>query len=403
MKQLNLKHDFPILNQKINGKPLVYLDSAATTQKPQVVIDTMVEYYKSSNSNVHRGVHFLSERATDSFEAVRSSLHRYINTAHEHEIIFTKGTTDSVNLVAHGFRSLLNPGDEILVSELEHHSNLVPWQMLAQVSGAKLTFIPMLQSGELDISMLDSLINAKTKIVAFNHISNALGTVNPVKKIISAAHTVGACVFIDGAQAFPHMAINVQELDVDFYAGSAHKMYGPAGVGLLYGKSEWLEKLPPYQGGGEMIAEVKLKESTYAGLPHKFEAGTPNIEGVIGWGAAIKWIEDIGIENIRMHEDDLLSYARGLLAEIPDVIFYGTAKERAAVISFGIKGSHPYDVGVLLDQMGIAVRTGHHCAQPIMTSLKIPGTVRISLAAYTSKEDIDMFIVALEKTISLLN
>ena len=403
MKQLNLKHDFPILNQKINGKPLVYLDSAATTQKPQVVIDAMVEYYKSSNSNVHRGVHFLSERATDSFEAVRYSLHRYINTAHEHEIIFTKGTTDSVNLVAHGFRSLLNPGDEILVSELEHHSNLVPWQMLAQVSGAKLTFIPMLQSGELDISMLDSLINAKTKIVAFNHISNALGTVNPVKKIISAAHTVGACVFIDGAQAFPHMAINVQELDVDFYAGSAHKMYGPAGIGLLYGKSEWLEKLPPYQGGGEMIAEVKLKESTYAGLPHKFEAGTPNIEGVIGWGAALKWIEDIGIDNIRMHEDSLLSYARGLLAKIPDVIFYGTAKERAAVISFGIKGSHPYDVGVLLDQMGIAVRTGHHCAQPIMTSLKIPGTVRISLAAYSSKEDIDMFIVALEKTISLLN
>jgi cysteine desulfurase/selenocysteine lyase len=403
MKQLNLKHDFPILNQKINGKPLVYLDSAATTQKPQVVIDTMVEYYKSSNSNVHRGVHSLSERATDSFEAVRSSLHRYINTAHEHEIIFTKGTTDSVNLVAHGFRSLINPGDEILVSELEHHSNLVPWQMLAQVSGAKLTFIPMLQSGELDISMLDSLINPKTKIVAFNHISNALGTVNPVKKIISAAHTVGACVFIDGAQAFPHTAINVQELDVDFYAGSAHKMYGPAGIGLLYGKSEWLEKLPPYQGGGEMIAEVKLKESTYAGLPHKFEAGTPNIEGVIGWGAALKWIEDIGIENIRMHEDNLLSYARGLLAEIPDVIFYGTAKEKAAVISFGIKGSHPYDVGVLLDQMGIAVRTGHHCAQPIMTSLKIPGTVRISLAAYTSKEDIDMFIVALEKTISLLN
>ena len=403
MKQLNLKHDFPILNQKINGKPLVYLDSAATTQKPQVVIDTIVEYYKSSNSNVHRGVHYLSERATDSFESVRSSLCRYINAANEHEIIFTKGTTDSVNLVAHGFRSLLKPGDEIIVSELEHHSNLVPWQMLAQMSGAKLIFIPMLPSGDLDISILDSLLNSRTKIIAFNHISNALGTVNPVKKIISAAHEVGACVFVDGAQAFPHTAINVQELDVDFYAGSAHKMYGPAGVGLLYGKSEWLEKLPPYQGGGEMIAEVKLKESTYAGLPHKFEAGTPNIEGVIGWGAAIKWIEDIGIENIKKHEDDLLTYALGLLAEMTEVIFYGTAKERAAVISFGIKGSHPYDVGVLLDQMGIAVRTGHHCAQPIMTSFKIPGTVRISLAAYTSKEDIDMFIAALKKTISLLS
>mgnify|MGYP001372093234 FL=1 len=403
MKQLNLKHDFPILNQKINGKPLVYLDSAATTQKPQVVIDTIVEYYKSSNSNVHRGVHYLSERATDSFESVRSSLCRYINAANEHEIIFTKGTTDSVNLVAHGFRSLLKPGDEIIVSELEHHSNLVPWQMLAQMSGAKLIFIPMLPSGDLDISILDSLLNSRTKIIAFNHISNALGTVNPVKKIISAAHAVGACVFVDGAQAFPHTAINVQELDVDFYAGSAHKMYGPAGVGLLYGKSEWLEKLPPYQGGGEMIAEVKLKESTYAGLPHKFEAGTPNIEGVIGWGAAIKWIEDIGIENIKKHEDDLLTYALGLLAEMTEVIFYGTAKERAAVISFGIKGSHPYDVGVLLDQMGIAVRTGHHCAQPIMTSFKIPGTVRISLAAYTSKEDIDMFIAALKKTISLLS
>ena len=403
MKQLNLKHDFPILDQKINGKPLVYLDSAATTQKPQVVIDTIVEYYKSSNSNVHRGVHSLSERATDSFEAVRSALCQYINAAHEYEIIFTKGTTDSVNLVAHGFRSLLNPGDEIIVSELEHHSNLVPWQMLAQVSGAKLVFIPMLESGELDISILDSLLNSRTKIVAFNHISNALGTVNPVKKIISAAHAVGACVFVDGAQAFPHMAINVQELDVDFYAGSAHKMYGPSGIGLLYGKSEWLEKLPPYQGGGEMIAEVKLKESTYAGLPHKFEAGTPNIEGVIGWGAALKWLEDIGIENIKKHEDDLLFYARGLLSEIPDVIFYGNAKDRAAVISFGIKGSHPYDVGVLLDQMGIAVRTGHHCAQPIMTSFKIPGTVRISLAAYTSKDDIDMFIVALKKTILILN
>ncbi len=403
MKYLKVKKDFPILNQKINGKPLIYLDSAATTQKPKVVIDEIVNYYSFSNSNVHRGVHALSERATDSFEEVRLGLCHHINAKHQHEIIFTKGTTDSVNLVAHGFRSILKPGDEIVVSELEHHSNLIPWQMLAQTSGAKLKFIPMTTNGELDLSTLDSLLNLNTKIVAFNHISNALGTINPVKKITSAAHSVGACVFVDGAQALPHMRVDVQNLDVDFYAGSAHKMYGPTGVGLLYGKSAWLEKIPPYQGGGEMIAEVSMEKSSYAGLPHKFEAGTPNIEGVIGWGTALNWLNDIGIENIKTHEDNLLNYALELLKEIPDVVFYGTAKERAAVISFGLKGTHPYDAGVLLDQMGIAVRTGHHCAQPIMTCLQIPGTIRISLAAYTIQDDIDKFIEALKKTILLLN
>tara|TARA_B100000497_G_C7692017_1_gene421106 strand:- start:1868 stop:3079 length:1212 start_codon:yes stop_codon:yes gene_type:complete len=402
MKFLNLKHQFPILGQKINGKPLVYLDNAATTQKPQVVIDAISNYYKTNNSNVHRGVHTLSDRATDAFELVREKLRDHISAKYNHEIIFTKGTTESINLVAHGFRHLLKAGDEILVTEIEHHSNLVPWQMLASHSGAKLKYISLLANGELDISNLESLIHDKTKVVAFNHISNALGTINPARKIIKAAHQVGACVLIDGAQAMPHLKFDVQDLDVDFYVGSSHKMYGPAGVGFLYGRSDWLKKLPVYQGGGEMIEDVNVMSSTYAGLPHKFEAGTPNIEGVIGWGVAIDWLNDIGIEKIQLHENELLKYATQSMGKISDVILFGEAKEKAAVISFNIRDVHPYDVGVLLDQMGVAVRTGHHCAQPIMTFYKIPGTIRISLAAYTTKDDIDLFLAALKKAILLL-
>ena len=402
MKFLNLKHQFPILGQKINGKPLVYLDNAATTQKPQVVIDAISNYYKTNNSNVHRGVHTLSDRATDAFELVREKLRDHISAKYNHEIIFTKGTTESINLVAHGFRHLLKAGDEILVTEIEHHSNLVPWQMLASHSGAKLKYISLLANGELDISNLELLIHDKTKVVAFNHISNALGTINPARKIIKAAHQVGACVLIDGAQAMPHLKFDVQDLDVDFYVGSSHKMYGPAGVGFLYGRSDWLKKLPVYQGGGEMIEDVNVMSSTYAGLPHKFEAGTPNIEGVIGWGVAIDWLNDIGIEKIQLHENELLKYATQSMGKISDVILFGEAKEKAAVISFNIRDVHPYDVGVLLDQMGVAVRTGHHCAQPIMTFYKIPGTIRISLAAYTTKDDIDLFLAALKKAILLL-
>ncbi len=402
MKFLNLKHQFPILGQKINGKPLVYLDNAATTQKPQVVIDAISNYYKTNNSNVHRGVHTLSDRATDAFELVREKLRDHISAKYNHEIIFTKGTTESINLVAHGFRHLLKAGDEILVTEIEHHSNLVPWQMLASHSGAKLKYISLLANGELDISNLELLIHDKTKVVAFNHISNALGTINPARKIIKAAHQVGACVLIDGAQAMPHLKFDVQDLDVDFYVGSSHKMYGPAGVGFLYGRSDWLKKLPVYQGGGEMIEDVNVMSSTYAGLPHKFEAGTPNIEGVIGWGVAIDWLNDIGIKKIQLHENELLKYATQSMGKISDVILFGEAKEKAAVISFNIRDVHPYDVGVLLDQMGVAVRTGHHCAQPIMTFYKIPGTIRISLAAYTTKDDIDLFLAALKKAILLL-
>lgn len=402
MKFLNVKNQFPILGQKINGKPLVYLDNAATTQKPQAVINAVSNYYKSINSNVHRGVHTLSDKATDAFELVREKLRYHINAKHNYEVIFTKGTTESINIVAHGFRSLLKAGDEILVTEIEHHSNLVPWQMLASHSGAKLKYIRLLPNGELDVSNLKSLIHDKTKVVAFNHISNALGTINPARKIIKAAHKVGACVLIDGAQAMPHLKFDVQDLDVDFYVGSSHKMYGPAGVGFLYGRSNWLEKLPPYQGGGEMIEDVNILNSTYAGLPHKFEAGTPNIEGVIGWGVAIDWLNDIGIEKIQIHENELLKYATQKMHQISEVILYGEAKEKAAVISFNVRDAHPYDVGVLLDQMGIAVRTGHHCAQPIMSCYNIPGTIRISLAAYTTKEDIDLFLIGLKKAILLL-
>ena len=397
-----IRSDFPILTRQVHGKSLVYLDNAATTQKPQAVIDALVGYYSGYNSNVHRGVHQLSQEATDAFEAVRRQLQEHLHAAESHEIILTKGTTDSLNLVAHGFRSILKPEDEIIVTQLEHHSNLVPWQMLAQHTGATLRYVPIDGRGVLDQTVYQSLLSERTKLVAFNHISNALGTINPVKAMTAAAHAVGAVVVVDGAQALPHCSVDVQDLDVDFYAGSAHKMYGPTGVGLLYGKTSWLEALPPYQGGGEMISEVAMEQSSYAGLPHKFEAGTPNIAGVIGWGAALSWMQQVGLEAIEAHEQALLAYGTERLLAIPGVKIYGVAPEKAAVLSFNVAGVHPYDVGTLLDQMGIAVRTGQHCTQPIMDCFGIPGTIRASLAVYTSREDLDALAHGLEKAIALL-
>ena len=397
-----IRSDFPILTRQVHGKSLVYLDNAATTQKPQAVIDALVGYYSGYNSNVHRGVHQLSQEATDAFEAVRRQLQEHLHAAESHEIILTKGTTDSLNLVAHGFRSILKPEDEIIVTQLEHHSNLVPWQMLAQHTGATLRYVPIDGRGVLDQTVFHSLLSERTKLVAFNHISNALGTINPVKAMTAAAHAVGAVVVVDGAQALPHCSVDVQDLDVDFYTGSAHKMYGPTGVGLLYGKTAWLETLPPYQGGGEMISEVAMEQSSYAGLPHKFEAGTPNIAGVIGWGAALSWMQQVGLGAIEAHEQALLAYGTERLLAIPGVKIYGVAPEKAAVLSFNVAGVHPYDVGTLLDQMGIAVRTGQHCTQPIMDCFGIPGTIRASLAAYTSREDLDALAHGLEKAIALL-
>ena len=397
-----LRKEFPILDQEVHGKPLVYLDNAATTQKPQAVIDAIVHYYGRINSNVHRGVHTLSQRATDAFEATRGKLQRLVNAEFEHEIIYTTGTTGSINLVAHGFRSLLSPGDEVVVSQLEHHSNLVPWQMLAQHTGATLRYIPILADGSLDLDEAQRLINPKTKLVAFNHISNALGTVNPVVKLTEWAHAVGACVVVDGAQGLPHRPVDVQAMGVDFYAGSAHKMYGPTGTGMLYGRTEWLEKLPPYQGGGEMISTVTMAQSTYAGLPFKFEAGTPNIEAVVGWGAALDWMNAIGMDSLMAHESDLMTYGSERLTAIDGLVLFGTAPEKSAVLSFGFADLHPYDLGTLLDQQGIAVRTGQHCAQPIMDYYNIPGTVRASFAAYSSREDVDRLADGVERALRML-
>ena len=397
-----LRKEFPILDQEMHGKPLVYLDNAATTQKPQAVIDAIVHYYGQINSNVHRGVHTLSQRATDAFEATRGKLQRLVNAEFEHEIIYTMGTTGSINLVAHGFRSLLGPGDEVVVSQLEHHSNLVPWQMLAQHTGATLRYIPILADGSLDLDEAQRLINPKTKLLAFNHISNALGTVNPVAKLTEWAHAVDACVVVDGAQGLPHRPVDVQAMGVDFYAGSAHKMYGPTGTGMLYGRTEWLEKLPPYQGGGEMISTVTMAQSTYAGLPFKFEAGTPNIEAVVGWGAALDWMNSVGMDALMAHESDLMTYGTERLTAIDGLVLFGTAPEKSAVLSFGFADLHPYDLGTLLDQQGIAVRTGQHCTQPIMDYYNIPGTVRASFAAYSSREDVDRLADGVERSLRML-
>jgi cysteine desulfurase / selenocysteine lyase len=398
-----IRKDFPILNRTVNGKPLIYFDNAATSQTPQQVIDVIVDYYSNYNANIHRGVHSLSQEATDAYEQARIKIQKHFNAKQSHEIIFTSGTTHSINLVANGFSSLLKKGDEIIVSALEHHSNIVPWQMLCERTGASLKVIPMNENGELIMSAYDALLNENTKLVFVNHISNALGTINPIEYIIEKAHAVGAAVLVDGAQSCPHIKPDVQALDVDFYVCSAHKICGPTGVGMLYGKEEWLNKLPPYQGGGEMIAEVSFEKTTYAGLPHKFEAGTPNICGGIAFGAALDYMNNIGFENIAKYENELLAYGTEQLLKIEGLKIYGTAKEKTSVISFNVGTIHPYDIGTILDKMGIAVRTGHHCAQPIMDFYKIPGTIRASFMFYNTKEEIDTFIVALKKAIMMLS
>lgn len=398
-----LRKDFPILSRKVNGYPLVYLDNAATSQTPQQVIDKIAEYYSHYNANIHRGVHTLSQEATDAYEQARGKIQQHFNAAKSHEIIFTSGTTHAINLVASGFTSLLSKGDEILVSALEHHSNIVPWQMLCERTGAVLKVIPMDDEGSLRMEEFETLLSKNTKLVFLNHVSNALGTVNPIKKIIDKAHAVNAAVLIDGAQAAPHIKADVQELDVDFYVVSAHKMCGPTGVGVLYGKEEWLKKLPPYQGGGEMIATVTFEKTTYAGLPHKFEAGTPNICGGIAFGAALDYMNEIGFENIAAYEQELLEYATHQLLEIEGLKIYGVSKEKTAVISFNINDIHPYDIGTIIDKLGIAVRTGHHCAQPIMDYFKIPGTVRASFAFYNTKEEIDLMVEAVKRAKKMLS
>jgi cysteine desulfurase/selenocysteine lyase len=396
-----IRADFPILQRKVNGKPLVYFDNAATSQTPKVVIDAIVNYYSNYNANIHRGVHTLSQEATDLYEQARITLQKHFNAKHAYEIIFTSGTTHSINMVASGFSSMLKKGDEIIVSALEHHSNIVPWQMLCEKTGAELKVIPMNEEGSLIMSEYDKLLSENTKLVFCNHISNALGTINPIEEIIKKAHQVGAAVLIDGAQSTPHMKVDFQDLDVDFYVTSAHKICGPTGVGLLYGKQEWLEKLPPYQGGGEMIDTVTFEKTTYAGLPHKFEAGTPNICGGIAFGVAIDYMNTIGFDAIGAYEQELLAYGTQELLKIDGVRIYGTAY-KTSVISFNVAEIHPYDIGSILDKLGIAVRTGHHCAQPIMEFYKIPGTVRASFAFYNTKEEIDVFIKGLQKTIMML-
>ena len=399
-----IRADFPILNQKVNGKPLVYFDNGATSQKPQVVIDAIVDYYSRYNANIHRGVHTLSQLATDAYEQARLKIQQHFNAKHNYEIIFTSGTTESINLVANGFASLLKKDDEVIVSALEHHSNIVPWQMLCESTGAKLVVIPMDYDGELLMEEYEKLLTNKTKLVVCNHVSNGLGTINPIEYIIKKAHQVGAAVLIDGAQACPHFKPDVQALNVDFYVTSAHKICGPTGVGMLYGKEEWLRKLPPYKGGGEMIATVTFEKTTYADLPHKFEAGTPNICGGIAFGVAIDYMNKVGFDNIASYERELLEYGTKRLLEIEGIEIYGPKdlNKKVAVISFNLKAIHPYDVGTIIDKLGVAVRTGHHCVQPIMDYYKLPGTIRASFAFYNTKEEIDVMIVALKKAQTML-
>ncbi|MCT4697660.1 aminotransferase class V-fold PLP-dependent enzyme [Tenacibaculum haliotis] len=397
-----IRADFPILNREVHGKKLVYFDNGATSQTPQVVIDAIVDYYSNYNANIHRGVHTLSQEATDKYEEARLKVQKHFNAKQSYEIILTAGTTHSINIVASGFAALLKEGDEVIVSALEHHSNIVPWQMLCEKTGAVLKVIPMDDDGSLRMDVYHELLNAKTKLVFCNHVSNALGTINPIKEIIHAAHKFGAYVLIDGAQAVPHIKPDVQELDADFYVASAHKMCGPTGVGLLYGKEELLNLLPPYQGGGEMIETVTFEKTTYAGLPHKFEAGTPNICGGIAFGAAIDYMNAIGFDNIAKQESELLAYGTEELEKIENLKIYGTTN-KASVISFNIEGIHPYDIGSILDKLGVAVRTGHHCAQPIMNFYCIPGTVRASFAFYNTKEEIDVLVTALKRAQMMLS
>ena len=399
---MEIRKDFPILKRKLNGKQLVYFDNAATSQTPQQVIDVISDYYSVYNANIHRGVHQLSQEATDKYEDARQTIQKHFNAKHSHEIIFTSGTTHSINIVAHGFEAFLQKEDVILVSAMEHHSNIVPWQMLCEKTGAKMKVIPMTKQGELDMHSYEMLLKLKPKLVFVNHISNALGTINPIDKIINQAHTVGAAVLIDGAQACPHMKSDVQALDVDFYVTSAHKMCGPTGIGMLYAKEKWLNKLPPYQGGGEMISEVTFEKTSYAGLPHKFEAGTPNVCGGIAFGAAIGYMNAIGFDKIAAYENDLLTYATKELLAIEGLKIYGTAQNKTSVISFNIEGVHAYDLGTIVDKLGIAIRTGQHCAQPIMDFYGISGTARASFAFYNTKEEIDQLVSALKRAKTML-
>ena len=397
-----IREDFPILSRKVNGHDLVYFDNAATSQTPKQVIDVIVDYYSRLNSNIHRGVHKLSQEATDAYEKARIKIQKHFNVAEPYEIIFTAGTTESINLIASGYSELLNSEDELIISAMEHHSNIVPWQMLCEKTGAHLKVIPMTLEGTLNMEAYDNLLCSKTKLVFVNHVSNALGTVNPIDKIINKAHGYGARVLIDGAQACPHIKSDLQTLDVDFYVTSAHKLCGPTGVGMLYGKTELLKALPPYQGGGEMIATVTFEKTTYADLPHKFEAGTPNIAGGIAFGAALDYMNAIGFDAIEKYENELLNYGTTALKKIDGMKIYGEAHDKTAVISFNVGQIHPYDLGSILDQLGIAVRTGHHCAQPIMDFFDIPGTVRASFSFYNTFEEIDRFVAGVKKAVMML-
>ena len=398
-----IRKDFPLLQQDMNGKPIVFLDSAASSQKPASVIDRLNDYYRTGHANVHRGVYQLSQEATTAFEEARTLVKEFINAPSEKEVIFVRGSTEGINLVASSFgRKFLNEGDAVLITAMEHHSNIVPWQMVCEERGAELRVAPINDAGELILDELYQLLDDKVKIVSLVHVSNALGTVNPVKAIIDKAHSLGIPVMVDGAQAIPHTKVDVQALDADFYSFSGHKMFGPTGIGVLYGKEKWLEQMPPYHGGGEMIKTVTFEKTTYNELPHKFEAGTPDISGVIGLGQAIQYIESIGYENISNYEHELLTYATGKLEKIEGLRIIGTAEDKASVISFIVEGVHPYDLGAILDKLGIAVRTGHHCTQPLMQRFEIPGTVRASFAFYNNKADIDTLVAGVERAIGML-
>ena len=398
------REDFKILGQEVNNRPLVYLDNAATTQKPESVINAISEYYRTINSNIHRGVHHLSQLATTRFEEAREAIRRYINAKNSYEIIFTRGATESINLIANSFcRAFLKAGDEVIVSEMEHHANIVPWQMACEIAGANLKVLPFDDSGVLMIEKLEELITSKTKIISITHISNSLGTINPIEKVIRIAHSHNIPVMIDGAQAVSHEKVDVQQLDCDFYCFSGHKMYAPMGIGVLYGKEKWLNTMPPYQGGGEMIQQVTFEKTTYNELPFKFEAGTPAVSDVIGLHTAIQYIEKLGIDKILQHEQKLLQYATEQLSVIEGLRIYGTAPQKAAIISFNLEGIHPYDVGVIIDHLGVAVRTGHHCTQPVMQHFQIPGTVRASFALYNTQEEVDRLVEAVKKAKMMLS
>ena len=397
-----IREDFPILSKKINGSDLVYFDNAATSQTPTQVIQKIVEYYENHNSNIHRGLHSLSADATNQYESSRKKIQNHFGIKNDYEVIFTSGTTHGINIVSSGLESQIGSSDELIVSEMEHHSNIVPWQILCEKTGAKLRVIPMKDNGSIDIEAFKKMLNNNVKFVFVNHVSNSLGTINPIKEIIDLSHKNKTKVLIDGAQGAAHFKINLSEIDVDYYVASAHKLCGPTGVGFLYGKSELLEELPPYQGGGEMISNVTFEKTEYADLPHKFEAGTPNISGVIGFGAAIDYMNNIGFDNIEAHEQELLKYATDRLNKIPGIKIYGDQVNKISVISFNLSNHHPSDIGSILDQFGIAVRTGQHCTQPIMDYYKIPGTVRVSLSFYNTKSEIDLLIDALEKASTML-